>query len=238
MRIPVCHHYWQDGQDARWQPAAFPVPEIEAAIKSDYLELQAKRPQWRKYGAFWAIFDYRPEKDVFGRPIVPISFAFLPDRPDAAHLLPQIKSRLAAAPRGCRYIEVQPPESGARRPHILAVFLICAVLAAGALLFLRSSPGTQGRQGEAMRQEEAAAGDLVCGNSGSLLTCPRIYLQERCANRTSLSFREFREREAVCRPVYGVPEPWSPNIAIFRERPEPETAAAIEKFLLGEDSGF
>lgn len=79
MEIRLAHHYWKNGANATWNPVQFPFPEIEGEIKKDYVKLETDRPKWRKYKNITVIFDYRPGKDVYGRPIMPISFAFVPD---------------------------------------------------------------------------------------------------------------------------------------------------------------
>lgn len=236
MRVPVCHHFWKDGQDATWQPASFPVPQIEEAVKNDYVILQKERPKWRKYGGFWVVFDYRPETDVFGRDIVPISFAFLPDSPEAEKLLPPIRARLKATPRESAFL-VTPRESPVVKKKLLpavAVLIVLGALCALALFFFHSPK--EGEPGEmiAGKAEKTPPNATVCENYVWLLTCPRLFVEQRCNNSTSLNFREFRESEPACRPPYGRPEPWTPQIKIFREKPDPAIAKSLEDFIFGE----
>lgn len=235
MRIPVCHHYWKDGQDAAWVPSAFPVPQIEEAVKNDYVILQKERPKWRKYGGFWAIFDYRPEKDVFGRDIVPISFAFLPDAPEAEKLLPQIRSCLKATPRDRAWLNATRslPVVKKRMLPILAILFVLAAFFALALSFFRSPEKEVTPAAVRHDSKKPAPDEVICENYVWLLTCPRLYVEKRCQNATDLDFREFRESEPACRPPYGRPEPWSTQIKIFREKPAPDIAKSLEDFIFG-----
>lgn len=236
MRIPVCHHYWKDGQNAAWTPVAFPVPQIEEAVKNDYVILQKERPKWRKYGAYWVIFDYRPETDVFGRAIVPISFAFLPYNPEAEKLLPQVRARLKATPRERSYLDSpnSSPDAKKRLVRTAAGFLILAALLALAPFFFRSQNKEESLAVRPQEIKKPAPDAAICENYVWLLTCPRLYVEKRCQNATNLDFREFRETEPACRPPYGRPEPWTPQIKIFREKPDPDIAKSLEAFIFGE----
>lgn len=79
MQLVLAHHYWKDGKNATWYPQRFPFADLESAIKDDYVRLQAERPKWQVYGKTCVFFHYRPEKDIFGRDCVGISFAFFPN---------------------------------------------------------------------------------------------------------------------------------------------------------------
>lgn len=87
MKILLAHHYWKNRENSVWNPSRFPCPEIEQEVKCTYALLEAGRPKWRKYRDITVFFDYRPAKDVFGRDIVAISFAFVPGciDPEACH---------------------------------------------------------------------------------------------------------------------------------------------------------
>lgn len=98
MKIRLAHHYWRDKTNATWSPERFPFPAIEDEIKKNYAILEAERPKWKQYGDVTVFFDYRPTKDVYGRDIVPISFAFVPDCRKAAQCCPDVLKRLRDAP--------------------------------------------------------------------------------------------------------------------------------------------
>lgn len=79
MKIKLCHHYWQDTVNAVWRPQSFPYPKIEKELKQLYPILQEKQPVYHTFGNVTVFFNYRPGRDVYGRDIVPISFAFVPE---------------------------------------------------------------------------------------------------------------------------------------------------------------
>lgn len=79
MEILLSHHFWHDNKNAVWNPSLFPYPQIEQKLKESYVVLEAERPAWKKYDNITVFFDYRPGKDAYGRDIVPISFAFVPN---------------------------------------------------------------------------------------------------------------------------------------------------------------
>lgn len=137
MIIKLAHHFWEKNENATWRPMPFPYPDIEDEIKKDYVFLEAKRPKWKQYGNITAFFDYRPAKDIYGRDIVPISFAFIANckRPEACHST--IASRLANARTEGTYFEVDIPEanlkvrskkrniSGSLKVSIMVLIVIC-----------------------------------------------------------------------------------------------------------------
>lgn len=97
MKIQLAHHYWKNRENSVWNPSRFPRPEIEQEVKRTYSLLEEGRPKWRKYGDITVFFDYRPAKDVFGRDIVPISFAFVPGCIDPALCHKSLAEKLGKA---------------------------------------------------------------------------------------------------------------------------------------------
>lgn len=134
MKISLAHHYWQNKANATWNPARFPCPAIEDAIKQNYVALETERPVWRRYGDITVIFDYRPTKDIYGRDIVPISFAFVPGRLISEKCRCQIAKILARTPETVTEIEA-PDGCLAKASHrvmpVLAGAAALALIAAG-----------------------------------------------------------------------------------------------------------
>ncbi len=147
MRISVAHHFWQNNENATWCPTVFPAPEIESAVKSQYERLQTERPEWRKFGDYCVFFDYRPGKDVFGRIIVPISFAFLRYCRNPARSAAAIRPILAETPNEATEIDVDLPwEEGAGRLwkqtpfSVKATLMTVAALSVAVILFMLFRP--------------------------------------------------------------------------------------------------
>lgn len=143
MRIPICHQFWENGENARWMPQVFPVEKLEWQIKADYQALATRRPASKQYGEYTVFFDYRPAKDIFGRNIVPISFAFYKNFPNDSALARQIHTALANAPNSQTWLDLpdaaQPARPGKRgkKPYPKTIILIlAAILALG--IFLKS----------------------------------------------------------------------------------------------------
>ena len=94
-KILLAHHYWKDGKNATWFPIKFPIQEIEVDLKSKYDYLQAEKPPYLTLENVTVFLAYHPSKDIFGRDIVPISFAFVKNcrNPEvvAKIILPQLQ---------------------------------------------------------------------------------------------------------------------------------------------------
>lgn len=139
MRILLAHHWWEGGRNATWNPARFPVPDIEGAIKAAYDRLQMERPEHERFGGHAVFMCYHPATDYAGRDCVGISFAFVPDaggRLKDAGLLERCRGiilpRLEAAPRTVTELEVPLPlpDASARKPGSPARWAAAAVAAA------------------------------------------------------------------------------------------------------------
>lgn len=109
MKILLAHHYWQHNANAVWNPGRFPYPAIEDEIKKNYSLLEAERPAWKQYGDVTVFFDYRPGKDIYGRDIVPISFAFLPGCQNPAACVGPVMAGLAVASTSQLSMDVELP---------------------------------------------------------------------------------------------------------------------------------
>ncbi len=146
MRIPICHQFWENGENARWLPQVFPVEKLESQIKADYQSLATARPAARKYGEYTVFFDYRPAKDIFGRNIVPISFAFYKNFPDDPALARHIHKALANAPNSqiwldlpCAARAAKQGRSGKKAYAKLIILTLAVILAFGIILKLSGS---------------------------------------------------------------------------------------------------
>lgn len=147
MKIKLCHHLWQDKANATWFPKQFPYPEIEQEIKTEYPILQAERPKFKRFGELTVFFDYRPSKDLYGREIVPISFAFLPDCGDASACAKYILPTLSHSTSTVSDIEVDIPQkylhsskagvNKTLRKGALAICIIASLL--GVLIWSRDN---------------------------------------------------------------------------------------------------
>lgn len=134
MEIRLAHHYWKNKENSVWNPARFPYPEIEQAVKQSYVMLEDERPKWRRYGDITVFFDYRPSQDVFGRNIVPITFAFVPGciEPDVCWKL--LAKKLASAPESILELDVDFPDgavSETRKKLPWRILGICAAIGIG-----------------------------------------------------------------------------------------------------------
>lgn len=173
MQIPVCHHFWKNGENAQWSPAAFPVPEIETRIKNDYLALAARQPAVGKYGRYTVFFDYRPARDIFGRAIMPISFAFYKDFPDDPQLANKIRAALAKTPNMQYSIDLpdapraaaEPACRKTKRPRFVAALVLLAALAWLFFFFFGSRSPDQTQQAA---QKTGAAKAPAAAESGPL----------------------------------------------------------------------
>lgn len=146
MRIPICHQFWENGENARWLPQVFPVEKLESQIKADYQALAAARPASKKYGEYTVFLDYRPAKDIFGRNIVPISFAFYKNFPDNPALARHIHKTLANAPNSQTWLDLpdiagpaKPRKSGKKRYARLIILILAVILACGIIFKLSGS---------------------------------------------------------------------------------------------------
>lgn len=142
MRLKVAHHFWQNNENATWSPSAFPLPEIEVEIKHQYERLQTERPQWKTFGNVCVFFDYRPGKDIFGRTIVPISFAFLSNCKNPSRSAAAILPVLAQTPHSVTEVEVDLPwektllRSRSALLHRLPMLLLPILLLLAGLLWM------------------------------------------------------------------------------------------------------
>ena len=163
--IRLAHHFWQDRANARWNPSIFPYPELENAIRQNYALFEAERPKWKQFGNVTVFFDYRPAKDIYGRDIVPISFAFVPDcvNPELCHKA--IAARLSKASDQELEIAVNLPEGSLRIPKKTKtpkpVIWLCLALAflGGIWLFWngkkeKAEPTVELASQKSMQQEE------------------------------------------------------------------------------------
>lgn len=137
MKIRLAHHYWQNNESAQWNPKQFPFPDIEQELKGSYVILEAEKPKWKKYGNITVFFDYRPTKDIYGRAIVPITFAFVPDCRKPEVCQPVIARKLASATNSKLEIEVSLPPGavGEKKVKSKKNFIIAGICIA-LLLFI------------------------------------------------------------------------------------------------------
>lgn len=163
MRIPICHHFWENGENARWLPQTFPVGKLESQIKNDYQALATAQPASKIYGEYTVFFDYRPAKDIFGRKIVPVSFAFYRNFPGDSLLARQIHQALAKAPTSQFWLDLpensrpaNPGRKTKKKPVKLLALLLAVILALGFFFFKSCAPKTQGPPEQAMPAQKAA----------------------------------------------------------------------------------
>ena len=210
MRLPTAHHFWRNRETATWRPAGPPWPEVEAEVKSKYLELELARPPWLTVGRVTVFLAYKPDLDVFGRSITPISFALLADCRDPARSSAAVGPLLAAAGPEAPFIEVDlpwenvrpqpvppPPPVPSRSPGLswpLFVVLGVACLA-GALIGWQqkasrtepASPPPEPAEPAAVVVVEPQAAEAVipslCAAANlwpGLYGCPRAFVEAKC----------------------------------------------------------
>ena len=182
MRLKVAHHFWQNNENATWYPSAFPFPEIEAEVKHQYERLQTERPQWKTFGNICVFFDYRPGKDIFGRTIVPISFAFLRNCKNPSRSAAAILPVLARTPHAVTEVEVDLPwekkllQSRSARPRRLKLILVPVLLLSAGLLWMElpSAPeGAQAPVAEVPAPETAAPHEKTATDTPQVLPSPQ-----------------------------------------------------------------
>lgn len=117
MEILLSHHFWKDNYNATWNPPLFPYPQIEQAVKESYAFLEQEKPPWRKYGNITAFTYYRTGKDAFGRDIVAISFAFVPNCIDPAACHRILAPLLARATQETTRLDVEFPAGIVAQPE-------------------------------------------------------------------------------------------------------------------------
>lgn len=127
MKVGLAHHFWKDKTNATWNPPQFPYPQIEQSLKEDYPRLARERPRWKQYADITVFFDYRPTRDIYGRDIVPISFAFLSRCNDPESCAAILSSPLSRANTHQLEMDVDLPEGCVRKPGKMAGLLVMAV---------------------------------------------------------------------------------------------------------------
>lgn len=152
MEILLSHHFWRDNKNAVWNPASFPYPRIEQAVKKSYAVIETERPAWRKYDNITVFFDYRPSKDAYGRDIVPISFAFVPECQDPESCRSVIAPILAKTPNNVLKLNLDLPSASyrsideAKHKSHLNIFIaagVALILLIGGLFFIKDDKPAQ-----------------------------------------------------------------------------------------------
>lgn len=184
MKIPVCHHYWQNRENARWSPAAFPVPEIEARVKGEYPLLQKDRPPFRVYDRWSVFFAYKPDKDIYGRPICPMSFAFVRDCANPEKLSASIAPLLAQAAIDDARLTLPDPSTGNKK-RAITIALSAIFLLALWFFWPRAKPvESQPEPAAKIAPPDSPKSPEICDPAvlSALYLCPASYLKKYCAN--------------------------------------------------------
>lgn len=173
MKIDLCHHYWKNRANAQWFPEHFPCPQIEHAVKREYPLLISERPRWKTWDGITVFFDYQPDKDIYGREIVPVSFAFLPGCVNPEACWQRVSPALAKAPRTSTSIDVDIPAGflhtkQVKRKKTLLGFAVLACLCASLFWFwpTRESTITKGSEVAPPTIEQARE---IQGHSSTML---------------------------------------------------------------------
>ena len=208
MLLKVAHHFWQNNENATWSPSEFPVPEIEAEIKKQYERLQTERPSWKTFGTVCVFFDYRPGKDIYGRTIVPISFAFLRNCRNPSRSAAAVLPVLAKAPRTATEIHVDLPWEktllSARWGRAVLIPGLLLLLVAGVLftMFMSNSDVPPSPPTQNMPSHENAADD------GKMQASPPRPAQAESAARQPVELRQppsLCSREDLMESLYLCP---------------------------------
>ena len=195
MRLAVAHHFWQNRETATWVPAGPPWPEVEALVKARYLELELARPPWLTLGRVTVFLAYKPDSDIFGRSITPISFGLLADCREPEKTSAVVLPLLAATPPERTVLEASLPweegprlkltPPGPRSSRFLSWPILAVLAASGAALLLiagQLKPGPAGPppaapvsvvrdplppvSAEAEPEAASAAGPALCAADG------------------------------------------------------------------------
>lgn len=168
VRLPLSHHFWKNRENAQWFPANFPYPALEQEIKREYPVLASSRVPWKVMKGVTVFFDYRPEKDVYGRSIVPISMAFLPRCNDPAACARIILPLLAQTSNTATNLEVALPRRYLQEPRFSRKLVIAAILAfclggAGMTAVLKLRPGSSGTEDDSTSPPPSLAFETDAG---------------------------------------------------------------------------
>lgn len=208
MKIRLAHHYWRDKTNATWNPERFPFPAIEDEIKKNYAILEAERPKWKQYGNITVFFDYSLTKDVYGRDIVPISFAFVPDCQNPAQCYPAVAKRLRHAPVSQTEMELPDDSFGISKKNrlssIFAVLVALLSIIIIGILFIgdREEPEivipvseTEENIGPGTKMESVDM-EKSASPAGSEMSAPHVKNPEKMANAGNMKHSSARNAVA------------------------------------------
>lgn len=259
LKIPVCHHFWKDGEYAVWQPPKFPIPEIENRVKADYDHLQSDKPPYKTYGNYTVFFAYKPGKDIFGRNITAISFAFVKDCKSSYEFCPIILPILKKSSFDTTFLNIRRSIFSLHKlSHTSPTFkystaTIIVILIIIIIVFLQHKdinfsqapdfseknnilPNIKLQPDDAFVIKpdiinKTVAPICTISQELDLYPCPRSYLEYYCGPwpEVNKSFKQWFEEAPEC--IQARRNLFSENLPLFRKLPTPEYQKLVKQIL-------